>query len=236
VPVEDAGGDGGVEDGAADADGSDVELSCPADMAPVAGQLCMDRYEASRPDATESSVGTDESYATSREGVLPWYSYSMTKQVAAQACENADKRLCSSQEMRTACRGPGDTDYPYGDAYHPTICNGIDAFCHCGAGSACENVSPCPYAHCFNQPPPGEPQPEAGCGASHHVVPTGSFEQCTNGYEIYDLSGNVWELVDDGSSVALFRAGAFNCINSESLHRCDYVSANPSAKGFRCCL
>jgi hypothetical protein len=45
----------------------------------------------------------------------------------------------------------------------------------------------------------------------------------------------VWELVDDGTPQGHFRGGAYNCIDSETLHRCDYVGTNILAKGFRCC-
>ena len=49
-------------------------------------------------------------------------------------------------------------------------------------------------------------------------------------------NGNVWELVDDGTANGHFRGGAYNCIDSELLHRCDFdITSGVSAKGFRCC-
>jgi formylglycine-generating enzyme required for sulfatase activity len=69
------------------------------------------------------------------------------------------------------------------------------------------------------------------------LLPTGAFAGCTNGWGAYDMNGNLWEHVahGDGKSV---RGGAYNCIDSMSLHRCDYVPRTwvPSALGFRCCM
>lgn len=231
-PVSDGGPDGG--DGGPDPDGGDGgPVECPEDMVPVDDAFCMDRYEASRPNATDSWQGDDNSMATSREHVLPWFP--IDKATAQAACAAAGKRLCQPHEFLTACSGYEGTVYPYGDTYQPLVCNGIDTFCQCGPGSPCENVDPCPYPHCFNQPPAGQSEPATGCGSWMQVLPTGSFTQCVSDYGAWDISGNVWELVDDGSAEGHFRGGAYNCIDSEILHRCDYVATNILAKGFRCC-
>jgi len=81
----------------------------------------------------------------------------------------------------------------------------------------------------------GESEPLAGCTSSLQIMPTGSFPNCTNEYGVYDINGNTWELVNDGSGEEVWRGGAFNCKDSETLHRCDYVGRNITAKGFRCC-
>ncbi len=193
------------------------ELSCPEGAVSVCGVFCIDTYEASRPDATDTSPGSDDSRATSRPGVMPWYSSDaavMNRSVAAAACEAAGKRLCTTQEWRAVCRGPDDLDYCYGNDYDPLTCNGIDTYCECD-----------PYPHCYDD-----------CGASFHAVPTGSFPGCTNEFGIYDINGNVWELVDAADGLDHYRGGAYNCKDSETLHGCNYDATwDPSAKGFRCC-
>jgi hypothetical protein len=50
------------------------------------------------------------------------------------------------------------------------------------------------------------------------------------------MNGNVWEVVHSTDGQDHFRGGAYNCLDSEALHRCDYDATwGPSARGFRCC-
>jgi hypothetical protein len=195
---------------------------CPQGMVNIESLFCMDIYEASRPDATAQSAGTDNSYAVSREGVMPWSHVSLAE--AGAACAAAGKRLCTPAEWEQACRGPEDWQYSYGTDYDTEICNGIDTFCNCGPGSACENADPCPYPHCYWD-----------CGAPFHPTPTGAFPDCYSAYGVYDITGNLWDTVQGGMG----RGGAYNCGNSEALHTCsyeaDWASDNNSNFGFRCC-
>jgi hypothetical protein len=188
--------------------------ACPHDMVDVEGRFCIDRWEASRPDATETTMGTDTSLAISEPGKMPWMTGSSEDDYATvrAACAAAGKRLCRPDEWFQACTGPDDLTYCYGDEYEPLTCNGIDAFCM--------DVYP-------------------GCGLDErnfHVAATGSFSGCTNEYGLLDVNGNLWEWVQDPDLSV--RGGAFNCGNSALLHQCDYVSAAAvrSAIGFRCCL
>lgn len=199
-------------------------------MVAVGASFCIDQYEASRPDATATYAGHDSSRATSRVGVLPW----MPVEYAAgrDACAAAGKRLCTPAEFEGACSGPTDTAYTYGNVYEPTTCNGIDTFCRCDSGT-CAELDVCPYPHCYSQGPSGTVG--AGCGADLKLMPTGSFPRCTNDYGVFDLSGNVWELVDRGDGVSWYAGGAFNCFDAERLHKCSAIQRNISARGFRCC-
>lgn len=130
----------------------------------------------------------------------------MSLEEARSACEAAGKRLCTAEEWVRACRGPDDTDYPYGNTYDPEICNGIDTY---GRGN-------------------------------QRIMPTGSFPECTNEYGVYDLSGNLWE-VDGENFLGWVHGGAYNCIDSRSLHLCSYnqdftsYGERKSNVGFRCC-
>ena len=106
-------------------------LECPEDMVAVGNAFCIDRYEASRPDATDSSSGKDESRALSRAGVLPWR-LGDDNAGARAACVAAGKDLCTEMQWSLACEGSRKTVYGYGNEYEPETCNGIDLF---GAGS-----------------------------------------------------------------------------------------------------
>lgn len=176
-------------------------ISCPKGMVAVSNAFCIDRYEASRPDATDSSSGSDTSKAMSVAGVLPWQV--ADNETAAGACEASGKRLCTPREWTIACKGPDTTVYAYGNTYNPSTCNGIDTFGRDG----------------------------------YHLVPTGSSDRCTNEWGVFDINGNLWEHVAGGDDTTV-RGGAYNCLDSAALHRCDYIpgSWTPSARGFRCCL
>lgn len=47
----------------------------------------------------------------------------MTQEQAIEACRNAGKRLCTSDEWVTACRGEDETLFPYGNKYEEGRCN-----------------------------------------------------------------------------------------------------------------
>ena len=214
---DDSGDDDSADDDSADDDTGDDDTGppiCPSGMVVVAGQFCMDIWEASRPDATDQSFGVDTSMAASQPGVKPWPIGS--NQEAETACDNAGKRLCTPDEWFTACIGPALTDYPYGNTYEPETCNGIDTYCTCPDGSH--------YAGCYDD-----------CGADFHLTLTGELPGCTNGYGVFDISGNLWEHTAGGDDTTV-RGGAYNCAHSDDWHRCDYVPGwTPSALGFRCC-
>ncbi|MFH1464753.1 MAG: SUMF1/EgtB/PvdO family nonheme iron enzyme [Pseudomonadota bacterium] len=200
-------------------------VGCPSGMVSIGDAFCIDRYEASRPDATAGSAGTDSSQATSRAGVQPWRVTTLSE--AEAACAGAGKRLCSPTEWYTTCVGPDETVYPYGDDYEATTCNGIDTYCDCDSTAAscdCESHGDAPYAGCYY-----------ACGGTYGVEPTGSFPGCVNGYGVFDISGNLWEYVT-GTDPYPVRGGAYNCGDSRTNQRCDYAPTwNPSARGFRCC-
>jgi len=59
--------------------------------------------------------------ATNRAWAIP--SGYVSGRVAASACRNAGKRLCSHDEWSYACRGEDNTKFPYGAAYEPGACN-----------------------------------------------------------------------------------------------------------------
>ena len=105
--------------------------------------FCIDLYEASRPDATDSSAGTTSTTASSRENVVPWAAVGFSE--AQAACTSSGKRLCSAFEWQSACQGAALTLYPYGNAYESDSCNGsnippLDGPTTTGQFDACVSV------------------------------------------------------------------------------------------------
>ncbi len=94
---------------------------------PGGGGVSIDRFEASRPDSTSGLAGINEAVACSKPNVVPWTGGGFNE--ASQACSarGPGYRLCTSAESENACRGAGDTDYPYGNGYQQATCNGVDA-------------------------------------------------------------------------------------------------------------
>ncbi|MBN1772516.1 MAG: SUMF1/EgtB/PvdO family nonheme iron enzyme [Deltaproteobacteria bacterium] len=229
VPVEIADVPADV-DAADDAPEADVPLDpCPEEMV-AAGPVCIDRYEASRPDATESSPGVDESRATSRVGVIPWFRNPFDAAGFAAfeaACVAAGKHLCRPEEWQAACQGPAGLPFVYGDTFDRETCNCVDTFCddYCverGIPAAeCDTAADCGYRYyCFR------------------VVPTGVFSDCTNAYGTYDMNGNVWEIVPSTTDPRGFevRGGAFNCAAASMRVNCTFNAGWLSLNaGFRCC-
>jgi len=93
----------------------------------VGDAFCIDRFEASRPDATDTKEGRDDSRATSRQNVLPWR-VGDDNGTARAACVAAGKDLCTEMQWSLACEGARKTTYGYGNDYEPETCNGIDLF------------------------------------------------------------------------------------------------------------
>jgi formylglycine-generating enzyme required for sulfatase activity len=212
-----------VDEESADDDQEVEEGECPSDMVYVprqGGAFCIDRYEAAHEDSTASTPGSS-SVPVSEAGRYPWMPVTLSS--ARAACAEAGKRLCREEEWVFACTGSDGMVYSYGDDYDPAICNGIDTFCDCEGACAEEPV--CPFPFC-----------RSVCGAAFRVMPTGAFPQCHNEWGVYDVNGNVWEIIENEQGLEVFRGGAFNCSDSQALHRCDHIGDwNPSAKGFRCC-
>ncbi|NUP09348.1 MAG: SUMF1/EgtB/PvdO family nonheme iron enzyme [Polyangiaceae bacterium] len=108
-----------------------VDDALPAtafDMTTVPGGsgVKVDRFEASRPDATLSAPGIGEQVACSKGSVLPWTGGGYEEARAACEARGPGFRLCTLAELEDACRGAADTDYPYGNAYDGMACNGVD--------------------------------------------------------------------------------------------------------------
>ncbi len=216
--------------------GSGTPGPCPRGMAWIAEAFCMDRYEA----AVEEEVGGEWTLASpyqmlsgrtvravSQRGQVP-QAYSSADQAAA-ACVLAGKRLCSDSEWVTACEGPDETVWPYGDDYIDGACNDdydgvhpvVDYF------GTTEDV----WDSASMNDPGINQQPGT-------VAPGGDFSDCRSHWGVQDLHGNLHEWVDESSGV--FRGG-FYADGSFNGNGCTYVTSAHSrtyhdySTGFRCC-
>jgi cysteine-rich repeat protein len=198
----------------------------------IAADFCMDLYEASRPDATATAEGVDNSRAVSQAGVLPWYVNPANAAVLAtfqSACGASGKHLCSAAEWGLGCTGDAGNIYTWGNTWDGDICNAETAFC----AQYCADNAILPANCNTNQ----------GCGYSYNVfkvVPTGSFPDCQDQYGAFDVNGNVWELVPVPAAVDargyVIKGGAFNCGTPSLRFRCDFNATwNELYAGFRCC-
>jgi hypothetical protein len=102
---------------------------------------------------------------------------------------------------------------------------------------ACKGPDETAYAYGATYSPTACNGIDAFSGSGFHLAPTGSFPGCTNAWGVFDMNGNVWEQVAGGTNMTV-RGGAYNCSDSVTYHRCDYIPSTwtPSALGFRCCV
>ncbi|MFT6400114.1 MAG: hypothetical protein ACJAYU_004884 [Bradymonadia bacterium] len=177
--------------------------------------VCVDRYEASRPDATEDFVGVGDLYSIPRAGVLPWTG--LSPEEANDVCQGvalrdivetstvaiAVKRLCSPNEWRLACGAVNGFPYP------PPI--GDDPY----VAGACVDAT-----------------------VASEPAPTGSLPSCCT-VTGCDYSGNVAEYVL-GEGVSMVAGGSYLDSDGAALSCGDGVTyepvpANLDHVGFRCC-
>lgn len=198
---------------------NDICGACPYNMMLVVNaerefgrrRICIDIYEASRPDATDVSAGGDETRTTSRPGVLPWTGLTAEEAVRACAAEGfnaqipggvAERRLCVVDEWPLACNLEG-YEYPYGDGYTAGACND-----------------------------------SAGVG---HALPTGSLDTCGyivpgGRFPNFDFSGNVEEWVR-GEGAVMLAGGSYRDAGDDLSCGAVREPTSDSADhiGFRCC-
>ncbi len=167
-----------------------------------------------------------EPRATSKRGVLP-NGYT-TGKLAALACKNANKRLCTLDEWRTACRGEADLPFPYGDKYVQGKCN-VFREGH-------------PAMELHNDASQGHADPrlnQVKVKGKPLLRRTGETEACASAWEgdaIYDMVGNLDEWIDDpeGTFVGGFfsRSKKDGCQSIITGHPYEYFDYST---GTRCC-
>jgi sulfatase modifying factor 1 len=213
--------------------------SCPTAMANVDDRFCIDRWEASLVEVL--SDGQEQSWppfgalegghslrAVSRPNVYPQAYISGAQ--AEQACEAAGKRLCAPVEWRKACRGPREQTFGYGNAR---------------VAGRCNDQGRSPMMRLFPQVATSwqlvgmtemnDPRLNQLDGT---LAQTGSHEECTNEYGVYDMVGNLHEWTSDPNGT--FQGGYYldthqngdGCSYRTAAHEFTY---HDYSTGFRCC-
>jgi hypothetical protein len=164
--------------------------------------------------------------AVSRLGVRP--SGYVTGVVAAAACSAAGKRLCTLDEFVTACRGEGDTLFPYGETYEDGVCNVF------------REDHPAAILHGNASVGHLDPRLNRVWSKGRPLLrSTGESPACRSRWgedAVYDMVGNLDEWVEEGSGAF---AGGFYSRSTRS--GCEaVVTAHPKAyldysTGVRCC-
>jgi len=170
---------------------------CPEDMSLISverDEFCIDKYEAALDGHLYSQplAGIDASSlrATPAHGIKPQVNISETQ--AQAACVASSKRLCSSAEWVTACRGAERFIFSYGNVHVVGACNDarkspVDAV----AGASLQRLDDPRLAEAPNGSEPG-----------------GSFSKCVTTSGVFDMHGNVQEWVAErGPSTGAQRFG-----------------------------
>lgn len=170
---------------------------------------------------------TIEPMALSKPGKLP--SAYVDGNTAARACERAGKRLCTTDEWTTACRGQQGRAFPYGDRYEHGACNVF------------REAHPAVILHGDASQGHLDPRLNLVEGSEGPLLrTTGSTPRCASAWgqdAVYDMVGNLDEWVEDGDGAFMggfySRATRSGCEARITAHPKPYTDYS---LGVRCCL
>jgi len=214
--------------------------ACPIEMTNVENRFCIDRWEDALVETLEDGrevpwppFGAVEEdghalRAVSRPRVYPQAYISGAQ--AARACAAAGKRLCAPIEWRKACMGPGETTFGYGNERITGRCNDsgrspmLRLFPQVAVSWTTVGMTEMNDAR-LNQ-------------LDGTLAPTGSHEECTNEYGVFDMVGNLHEWTSDPNGT--FQGGYYldthrngdGCTYRTVAHEFSY---HDYSTGFRCC-
>ena len=209
---------------------------CPSGMLLVDDAFCIDAYEASLEERVGSTWTASSPYQTvDGRTVRAVVSAELEPQgyisgtEAEDACASAGKRLCSSTEWLSACQGPDETTYPYGNTHVDGRCNDDYPGSHPVVDSFGTSDGVWDSEH-MNNP---------GINQQPNTVATGSeFADCVSAWGAHHMHGNLHEWVDDSDGT--FRGGFYadaeingpGCTYRTGAHDKSY---HDYSTGFRCC-
>lgn len=208
---------------------------CPAGMIAVAGEYCIDRYEASLVELLPRGRTRPWSpfvtppprrrmRAVARARAFPQGYVSQVQ--ARAACRAAGRRLCAEPEWVRACKGPTPSAWPYGPRYVPRRCND-------GREGPVRRIFG--MGDVFHETQMNDPRLNQLPGT---LARTGAHARCRNRYGVFDMVGNLHEWTAD--SEGTFRGGYYmdTTINGDG---CWYRTPGHNTAyhdysiGFRCC-
>ncbi len=218
---------------------------------PVTVQIANDRwmfaYEASRPDSSVNSPGTgngyhctgmgcangippapggtilDETPACSEVKRQPWFN--VTPIEAEQTCDEMGGFVCSFSDWQSACGAGNNCDWGYEPSGNACL-SGYDnnKFCNLGYYDFDANTM----------------------GDQDGLLPTGSpkLAKCAADWgaagKVFDITGNLREIVKSGSNIYPLMGGAFNSLESSATCGFDFYVVSETFQlldtGFRCCF
>jgi len=148
---------------------------------------------------------------------------------AERSCGELGKRLCTESEWVAACEGPDETPFPYGRVRDPSKCN-LD--------------NPWVAPQLDRLASRDEAVRHAEVLRLDRASPSGARGECTSGFGVFDLTGNVdeWARADLSkrsrpSRTAVLKGGAWGHVRNAC--RPATTSHAPTFEyyfiGFRCC-
>jgi hypothetical protein len=212
---------------------------CPAEMSNIDDRFCIDRWEGSLVEVMRDGHDVpwppygplEEGHALRAVSVPNVYPQAyISGAQAARACAAAGKRLCAPVEWRKACMGPKQATFGYGDQRAAGRCN--------DAGySPMLRIFP-QVAVSWNLVGMTEMNDPRLNQQDQTLAPTGSHDQCTNDYGVYDMVGNLHEWTNDPNGT--FQGGYYldthkngdGCSYRTVAHEFTY---HDYSTGFRCC-
>lgn len=159
---------------------------------PVHMRFCMDRYE-----------------WPNIKGQVPkdWMSFTQAKKELSMA----GKRLCTAKEWTLAAEGPNRHPLPYSNGYHrdSSVCNFDRHYTDVTTTDAFKALG----LHSINVEQARTPNDKMSQALRMFLVPSGSMPDCHSDYGVYDMAGNVDELVLNEGGTTCINKSTGNCIS-----------------------